>query len=119
VLIAGVAVTLVGVWLRSAVVLYAGSVLAGIGLGPAFSAYVRTIAPLAPPEGRGGLLGAMYLSTYLSFSVPTVIAGAAVTLYGLRDTTLAYGAAVMLLATATTVAVARRLQQLNDRTSVR
>lgn len=118
VLIAGVAVTLVGVWLRFAVVLYAGSVLAGIGLGPAFAAYVRTIAPLAPPESRGGLLGAMYLSVYLSFSVPTVIAGAAVTLNGLRDTTLAYGLVVMLLATATTVVVARRLQELNDRTSV-
>jgi MFS family permease len=118
VLIAGVAVTLVGVWLRSAVVLYAGSVVAGIGLGPAFSAYVRTIAPLAPPEGRGGLLGAMYLSTYLSFSIPAVIAGAAVTLYGLRDTTLVYGVAVMVLATATTVVVARRLQELDDRTSV-
>jgi MFS family permease len=119
VLIGGVAVTLVGVWLRSAFVLYAGSVLAGIGLGPAFSAYVRIIAPLAPPEGRGGLLGAMYLSTYLSFSVPTLIAGAAVTLYGLRDTTLAYGVAVMLLATATTVVVARRLRGLNDRESAR
>ena len=118
VLIGGVAVTLVGVWLRSAVVLYAGSVLAGIGLGPAFSAYVRTIAPLAPPEGRGGLLGAMYLSTYLSFSVPAVIAGAAVTLYGLRDTTLMYGVAVMLLATATTVVVARRLHELSGRKSV-
>ena len=119
VLIAGVAVTLIGVWLRSAVVLYAGTILAGIGLGPAFSAYVRAIAPLAPPEGRGGLLGAMYLSTYLSFSVPTVIAGAAVALYGLRDTTLVYGVAVMLLATATTVMVATRLKELQDRLSVR
>ena len=118
VLIGGVAVTLVGVWLRSTVGLFAGSVLAGIGLGPAFSAYVRTIAPLAPPEGRGGLLGAMYLSTYLSFSIPAVIAGAAVTLYGLRDTTLVYGVAVMLLATATTVVVARRLHELSDRKSV-
>ena len=118
VLIGGVAVTLVGVWLRSAVVLYAGSVLAGIGLGPAFSAYVRTIAPLAPPEGRGGLLGAMYFSTYLSFSIPTLIAGAAVTLYGLRDTTLVYGVAVMLLATATTVVVVRRLHELSDRNPV-
>jgi hypothetical protein len=42
-----------------------------------------------------------------------------VTLYGLRDTTLVYGVAVMLLATATTVVVARRLPELNDRTSVR
>ena len=118
VLIGGVAVTLVGVWLRSTLVLFAGSVLAGIGLGPAFSAYVRTITPLAPPEGRGGLLGAMYLSTYLSFSIPAVIAGAAVTLYGLRDTTLGYGVAVMLLATATTVVVARRLHELSGRKSV-
>ena len=37
----------------------------------------------------------------------------------LRDTTLVYGGAVMLLATATTVVGARRLQELNDRKSVR
>jgi hypothetical protein len=47
--------------------------------------------------------------TYLSFSVPAILAGAATTVYGLRATSLGYGFAVMLLASVTTLAVSRRL----------
>jgi hypothetical protein len=45
---------------------------------------------------------------YLAFGVPAFIAGVAVTQYGLRDTTYAYGLVVMALAAMTTVAVSRR-----------
>ena len=108
VLVAGVGITLLAVAIGSAVGLYAGSVFAGLGFGPAFSGVVRSLAPLAPPDKRGGLLAAMYIAIYLSFSVPTIIAGLAVTNYPLRSTTYAYGLAVMALATITTVAVSRR-----------
>jgi MFS family permease len=109
VLMAGVAMTLIGVWLSSIPVLYIGSLVAGVGLGPAFSAFVRIVTPLAPPEQRGGLIAAIYVATYLSFSVPAVLAGTATTLYGLRPTTYGYGIVVMLLAAVTTMAVWRRL----------
>ena len=109
VLIAGVAISLVGVWLSSLAWLYGGTIVAGTGLGPAFSAFVRIVTPLAPVERRAALLGAIYVTTYLSFSVPAIVGGAAVTLYGLRGTTLAYGLAVIVLAAATTLAVSRRL----------
>jgi MFS family permease len=109
VLIAGVAMSLVGVWLSSLVWLYGGTVVAGLGLGPAFTAFVRIVTPLAPAERRAALLGAIYVTTYLSFSVPAIVGGAATTLYGLRTTTFGYGLAVMLLAAATTLAVTRRL----------
>lgn len=109
VLISGVAVTLAGVWSDSIGVLFAGSVIAGIGLGPAFSAFLRTVAPLAPPEQRGALLSATFVLIYLSFSVPAMIGGVAVTIYGLEATAYVYGLAVMALAAFTTVAVSRRL----------
>jgi MFS family permease len=112
VVIAGVAVTLIGVLGGALVILYGGSIVAGIGLGASFSAFVRVTAPLAPPERRGALISAIYVVTYLSFSVPTVIAGAAVTVFGLRDTTYGYGIVVMALAAVTTAAVARRLRRV-------
>lgn len=112
VLLGGVGVTLIGVWLNAATVLYGGSALAGAGLGPAFSAFVRIVAPLAPAESRGALIGAIYVVTYLSFSIPAVIGGAAVTVFGLPATTFGYGVVVMALSAVTTVAVSRRMARV-------
>jgi predicted MFS family arabinose efflux permease len=108
VLVAGVAITLVGVAFDSAAGLFAGSVIAGLGFGPAFSGVFRSIAPLAEPERRGALLAAMYIVLYLSFSLPTIAAGIALTRYPLRETTYVYGLAVMGLAVMTSVALSRR-----------
>jgi MFS family permease len=110
--IIGVAVTLLGVLGGSLVIFSAGSVLAGIGLGAGFSAFVRVTAPLAPPERRGALVAAIYVVTYLSFSVPTIIGGAAVTVFGLRGAAYGYGLVVMALAVVTTVAVSQRLRRV-------
>ena len=111
-LIGGVGVSLLGVWAGSIAILVAGSVIAGIGLGPAFSAFLRTVTPLAAPEQRGGLLSATYVLIYLSFSVPAMIAGVGVTVFGLEATAYVYGLAVMALAAFTTVAVSRRLARV-------
>lgn len=107
VLMAGVAVTLIAVAMDSTMGLYAGSVLAGLGFGPAFSGVMRTLTPLAPPDKRGALLASTYIAIYLSFSVPTLLAGVAVANFPLRDTTYFYGLLVMILAGITTVAVER------------
>lgn len=69
-------------------------------------------APLAPPERRGALVAAIYVVTYLSFSVPTIIGGAAVTVVGLRSAAYGYGLVVMALAVVTTVAVSQRLRRV-------
>jgi len=107
-LLVGVALTLVGVAFGSILGLYAGSILAGLGFGPAFSGIFRSLAPLAPLDRRGALVASIYIVLYLSFSIPTIIAGVAVGSFGLRETTYAYGVVVMLLATATIVAGAPR-----------
>jgi MFS family permease len=108
VLIVGVGITLLAVAIGSAVGLYTGSVIAGLGFGPSFSGVFRSLAPLAPPDKRSELLASIYVVSYLAFGVPAIIAGVAVTLYGLRDTTYVYGLVVMALAAITTVAVSRR-----------
>jgi MFS family permease len=108
VLIVGVGITLLAVAIGSTVGLYAGSIIAGLGFGPAFSGAFRSLAALAPSDKRGELLATVYIVVYVSFSVPTIIAGVAVTHFGLRGTTYAYGLAVMALAAVTTVAVSRR-----------
>jgi MFS family permease len=108
VVVGGVALTLIAVVYDSTTGLYAGSAIAGLGLGPAFSGVVRSLGPLAPPEERGALFAAVYIVIYVAISVPTIAAGIATSRFGLRDTTYAYGVVVIALTAATFVAVTRR-----------
>jgi MFS family permease len=107
-IITGVAITLIAVAAGSVLGLYIGSVIAGLGFGPALGAVFRSLTPLAPPDKRSALFAAIYVVLYIALSVPTVIAGVAVTRYGLHETTYVYGVVVMALAAITTVAVWRR-----------
>ena len=107
-LVAGVMLTLAGVYFGSITALYAGSAIAGLGLGPAFSAAVRSLVPLALPQERGALLAAVYVVVYVSFSVPAIAAGAATNGFGLRAATYGYGLVVIVLAALTAYAIARR-----------
>ena len=115
ILTVGVAVTLGAVGLDSVAGLYVGSVVAGIGFGPAFSGVLRSVTPLAPPNERGSLLAAIYIVVYLSFSLPAVIAGVFVGLYGLRATASGYGLVVMALAASTAVLASRRTPRKGTR----
>ncbi len=108
ILIGGVGLTLLAVLINMPAGLYFGSLVAGIGFGPAFSGIFRSLAMLAPPDRRSALISAIYLIIYLAFGVPVVIAGLLVVRFGLRDTTYAYGLVVMVLAAITLVAVSRR-----------
>ncbi len=115
-LVIGVGLTLIGVAFHSVAGLYAGSVLAGVGFGPAFSGIFRSLAPLAAPDRRSALVSAIYMVIYLSFSIPAVVAGIAVGRFGLINTALGFGVVVMALGTMTTVAMARRRQALSTAT---
>jgi MFS family permease len=115
--IVGVVVTLVGESLQAVALLYVGSVIAGVGLGAGFSAFVRATTPLAAPHQRGALVAAIYIATYLSFSVPTVLGGAAATVVGLVPTAYGYGVIVIILAAISTVAVSRRLRSMSAATT--
>ncbi|MDB5412088.1 MAG: transporter [Rubritepida sp.] len=103
-LVLGVAVTLLGVYLRMIPLLLAGAVIAGAGLGSGFFGAARTIMPLAAPHERAGLLAAFYIQSYLAFSLPAILAGLAAPHLGLVMTVYIYGGAVILLAAASLLA---------------
>jgi MFS family permease len=107
-LVAGTAVGLAALHAGSTVLFFAGSVVAGIGFGPAFTGAFRILAAAAPPGRRAALLSASYLVSYLAFSVPAIAAGLATSRIGLRRTTDAYGVAVIALAAAAIVAMVLR-----------
>jgi MFS family permease len=106
-LVLGVGISLLAVLQNTSGMLFAGSAVAGLGLGPAFSGVMRSVGPLAPAEKRGALFAALYIVIYFSISVPAIAAGIAASHYGLRDTTYVFGLTVIVLAAITTVAVTR------------
>jgi MFS family permease len=74
-----------------------GTVVAGIGFGAAALAAFGTLAALAAPTERAELFTVALVISYLSFSVPAVIAGFSATSYGLHATALVYGVGVAVL----------------------
>jgi MFS family permease len=104
IVIAGVALTLLALVSKSALALYGGAVVAGLGFGPAFSGALGTVAPLAPPDRRGALLAAFYIVIYLGFSAPTIAAGFVIPYLGLLNAAVWYAVIVIGLAALTTVA---------------
>jgi MFS family permease len=96
----GVGVTLISLNGHESALFFAGTVVAGIGFGAGFSGAFKTITILAPPAERAGLIAAVYVLSYLGFSLPAIAAGIAVTHTGLLHTTNVYGSVVMALALA-------------------
>ena len=95
-LAAGLAITLAGLLVESAVVAGLGTVVAGVGFGASARGTFGTIAKIARPQERGGLFAVFYVVSYLAFSLPALAAGLASTAAGLRPTAIVYGAGVLL-----------------------
>ena len=84
-----------------------GTGISGLGFGAAFSGTLRTVLPLAENDQRAGLLAAYYAEGYLSFSLPAILTGLLAPMTGLPLAAYVYGAAVIVLAIASRVAMAR------------
>lgn len=106
-LMAGVAVAMGALAVRSPALFFAGTVTAGAGFGPSFSGALRTLTGLAPAESRAQVIAAIYVVAYLALSLPAVAAGIAVTRVGLFPAAYGYGAAVIALTAAATLASLR------------
>ena len=89
----GIALTFVGIATSSTAVFLAGAAVAGCGLGPTWLGSFRAITSLAPPSQRAGTVAAVYIVSYLAFSVPVVIAGVASTHFSVHQVSLVYSAA--------------------------
>ena len=100
-LLVGTVLFVLAIALSSLTIFVAGAAIAGAGFGPAFLGAFRTVSQLAAPHERAALISAIYVLSYLAFSIPALIAGLLITDVGLRSTSLAYGAVVALVATGT------------------
>jgi predicted MFS family arabinose efflux permease len=97
-LLPGAVVTLAAIQTASAAAFLAGTAVAGAGFGTAMLGAFRTISALAAPGQRAGLVAAYFIASYTAFSIPVVIAGIAVTHFGLHRTALVYCAVIAVLA---------------------
>jgi len=106
-LVLGVAITLAGVGTQFVGLMLAGTVVSGIGFGAAFAGAIKTVMPQAQAHERAGLLSAYYVEGYLSFSLPAILTGLLAPMTGLPLAAYVYGTAVIVLAIASRVAMAR------------
>ncbi|MGH1524737.1 MFS transporter [Leifsonia sp. L25] len=97
-IMAGIALTAVGIGAGLLPVLFAGAVVAGGGFGAGFSAMLRIIAPLAPNDQRAELFAGVFLVSYLAYGVPALAAGELIGVVGLLPTALGYAAAIAVAA---------------------
>jgi MFS family permease len=99
-LLAGAAVTVAAIVASTPVLLLLGTVLAGLGFGPANLGGYRVIMARAAASNRAGLIAAISIVNYLAFGLPALIAGMATAHFGLHDTALVYSVVIALLAAA-------------------
>lgn len=97
-LIAGIGVALVALFAESNPLFLFGSAIAGLGFGPSFAGIFRDLSNRAPEDERAGLLSAIFVVSYLAFSLPAIAAGAAVAEVGLEQTAEAYAVALIAIA---------------------
>jgi MFS family permease len=109
-LLLGTGLFLAALTASSVAIFVPASIIAGAGFGSAFLGALRSVTQLAEPHQRAALLSAVYIASYLAFSIPALIAGLLITHVGLRDTSLGYGALVALVAVS-----ALGLEQLTSR----
>jgi MFS family permease len=96
----GVAVTLAATAHASAIAVFVGIAIAGVGFGGAFQGAIRSVIPLAAAHERAGLLAVLYVVAYLAFGAPAVLAGVGVVHGGLLATARTYGFVVVALSAA-------------------
>ena len=99
-LLGGTVVTAAAIVASTPALLLLGTVLAGLGFGPANLGGYRVIMARAAASNRAGLIAATYSVDYVALGLPVLIAGAATTHFGLHDTALVYSVVIALLAAA-------------------
>ena len=78
-------------------ILIAAAILGGVGNGLGFVLALRPLNEAAHTHERGGLMSAIYIVAYLSYGVPTLLAGQMATLTGVAATVVVYGALIALM----------------------
>jgi hypothetical protein len=95
-LLAGVGVTIAAIAATTSAAFLVGTAVAGVGFGLTFMGAFRMIIALAGTE-PAGIIAAVFIVSYLAFSIPALIAGAATSKFGLHSTSLVYAICVAAL----------------------
>lgn len=103
----GTAGVLYSMWPSSAIIFFTGSVVLSLGWGLTAVGSFRSIVALAEPERRAEVVAAVYVVSYLAFSVPSVVAGYAAEPFGLRSTMVVFGIVVTAMAVIAAVTAVR------------
>lgn len=111
-LVIGLVVILTAVQSGMPVLLLVGTLIAGVGHGTAFLGSLRCLLPLARPQERAGLLAALFVESYLAFSLPAVGAGFLSQRIGLVATTEIFAVALIVLALVALVATRLFLRKM-------
>lgn len=98
---------LAGLLTSSLTVFVIAALAAGAGFGSGFLGALRAVTQLAQTHERAALLSAVYVVSYLAFSIPAVIAGVLITHAGLRDTAIGYGTFIAALSVGTAIVESR------------
>jgi len=107
-LTAGMVVTIAGVIAGLPVLAGLGTLIAGIGFGGSSLGSFGTLARIAGPDERGALFAVAFVISYVTYSVPALIAGlASSSSFGLKSTTIVYGTVVAALAVSALIAQRR------------
>jgi hypothetical protein len=108
-LVAGVAVTLLALTVKSTAVFFVGTAISGVGFGSGFQGGIRTVVPRVAAHERAGVLSLLFVVSYLGLGVPAVAAGfLAVHGAGVLGAARYYGVALMLLAVLALLTLIRR-----------
>jgi MFS family permease len=91
-------VTIVSLADHSLTLFFLGDVICGIGIGGAFAGSIELIIPHAKAHERGEVFAAIYVVSYLSLGVPSIVAGLLVSSFGLAP--VANGYAIFVIAVA-------------------
>ncbi|MGY1739293.1 MULTISPECIES: MFS transporter [unclassified Blastococcus] len=107
-LAAGVTGTVVAMTTAAVPVLFGAAVVAGIGLGTVFLGTMASVTAGVDPGERAGLISAIFVVGYLSFSAPTILAGFAASVWSLQTVAVVYSVLLVLLALAAVAAITLR-----------
>jgi predicted MFS family arabinose efflux permease len=105
VLIAGLALLVVGMWVSSLVVFVLGGAAAGAGAGLVFRGALAGATSTAPPRARAEVLAGFFLGAYLGLSLPVVGLGIATQWVPPRQAMIAFVALVSIAVIASVRAV--------------
>ncbi len=97
-LIAGMGILAAALAAGSLALLLTAAVVAGLGQGTGFRAGLASLNAQAPADQRAAVASTYFLVLYIAISLPVTGVGLSADAFGLRDTGMAFSAAVALLA---------------------